>query len=450
MMKLSCKPLLVGALLALVAVCHAQGLRPGLPAAPTQGATASRSADYVVALVNSDPITAFEVQQETLRISAQLAQRQQTPPGPKEMFDRVLERLINEKIQLQWARRVGIRVDDAAVDDAELTVARQNQILLPEMHKRLAADGIDRATFRGQLRDQILLMRLREREVLQRVRVSDLEVEQYLRERQQSQAAEAAELDLAHILVALPDEASTAQIAAAQAKAQALLERARVEPDFAKLARENSNAPDAAEGGQFGMRPADRYPSLFVEAAQKLAIGDLVVVRSGAGFHVLKMQNKRMAGMPPSVVRQTRASHILLRLSPQLGEAAALERMTAIRQRITAAQTTFEAAAREVSQDPSAAQGGDLGWAGPGLFVPEFEEVMNSLPIGQMSEPFVSRFGVHLMVVNERRSQPLTDRQVRDSVRGILREKKQEEAYAVWAEELRSRAFVEMRPAPGG
>lgn len=450
MMNFLCKPLLIGALLGFAVVSSAQSLRPSLPSLPAQGVQASRSADYVVALVNSEPITAHEVQQQVQRLGAQLAQRQQPVPDAREMFERVVERLINEKVQLQWARKVGVRVDDAAVDEAEQSVARQNQISMAEMHRRLAADGIDRAIFRGDLRDQLMLIRLREREVFQKVRVTDLEVEQYLRERRQGQSAEAVEFDLAHILVALPDEASAAQVAAGQAKAQSLLERARAEPDFAKLAREASNASDAAAGGQFGMRPADRYPSLFIDAAQRMAVGDLTIVRSGAGFHVLKLQDKRVAGMPASVIRQTRARHVLLRLSPQLSEAAALERLGAIRQRLDSGQVSFEAVAREVSQDGSAPQGGDLGWASPGQFVPEFEDVMNSLPIGQVSEPFVSRFGVHLMVVNERRLLPMTDRQTREAVRGILREKKQDEAYAGWAEDLRAKAYVEMRPAPGG
>ena len=447
MMQCNWRPLAIAALGLCALGATAQGLRPTLPLGPEASA---RTADFIVAVVNSEPITNSQVRAEVSRIGGQLAQRQQRQPDPRELNELVLERLINDRVQLQTARTLGIKVEDSAVDDAELSVARQNQLSLAEMHKRLAADGLDRAEFRAQLRDQVMLYRLREREVLQRVKVSDAEVDQYLRERQQASANEASEIDLAHILVSLPDEPSAAQVAAAKAKADELMARARKDPDFARLARENSNAPDAAAGGQFGMRPADRYPTLFADAARDMAVGDLVVVRSGAGFHVLKLLDKRSAGMPSTQVRQTRASHILLRLSADLSESAAIERLQGIRQRIAAGQADFESVAKEVSQDGSARQGGDLGWMGPGAFVPEFEDVMNTLPIGQLSEPFASRFGVHLMVVKERRTVPMTARQTREAVRGILREKKQDEAYANWAQDLRGKAYVEMRQAPGG
>lgn len=414
--------------------------------APAGGA--QRAADYIVAVVNSEPITNLQVRQEVQRVSKRLAQAQQPLPDARELADQVLERLINDRAQLQLAREIGVKVDEAAVDDAELSVARQNQVDKAEMYRRLAADGLDRTQFRNQLRDQLMMGRVRDREVAQKVRVSELEIDQFLREQQKTIDVSAMQLNMAHVLIALPDEPSAVQVAAGQAKAQRILERARAQEDFAKLALEASEAPDARSGGQFGLRTADRYPALFVDAVRDLPVGGLTVVRSGAGFHVIKLLEKRAPGMPASTTQQTRASHILLRASAQLGEAAARERLAQIRQRIVSGQVDFATAARQNSDDGSAAQGGDLGWAEPGQFVPEFEDTMNSLAPGELSEPLVSRFGVHLIVVNERRTVTLSARDIREAVRAQLREKKIDDAFLNWAQTLRSRAYVEMRQPP--
>jgi len=444
--------LLAGSLLSGAAVlAHAQGMRlPGIPVVPSEPAIGTqRSADYIVAVVNSEPITNHQVRQETQRLARQIAQSQQVLPDASVIAAQALERLINERAQLQLARETGIRIDDAAVDDAELNVARQNQLDLPEMHKRLAADGIDRRMFRNQLRDQITLVRVRERDINQKVRVTELEIDQYLREQQRNEGLVPSNLDIAHVLIGLPDNPSAAQVAAAEAKARQVMERARAGEDFGALARELSNAADAANGGRLGLRPADRYPTLFVDASRDLAVGGMVVVRSGAGIHVLKLLEKRAPGMPTSTVDQTLAGHVLLRLSPQMNEAAARQKLAALRTRILAGQTDFATVARENSQDGSAAQGGELGWASPGQFVPEFEEAMNALAPGQISEPVVSRFGVHLITVKQRRNVALSQREQREAIRGMLREKKMDAAFITWAQELRARAYVEMRAPPG-
>jgi len=444
--------LLVGSLMA-GAVGGAQAQAPRAPASgslvPPAATVPQRSADYIVAIVNSEPITNHQVRQETQRLVRQLAQSQQPVPDTAAIATRALERLINERAQLQLARETGIRVDESAVDDAELNVARQNQIDLPELYKRLAADSVDRAQFRKQLRDQLLLVRVRERDVNQKVRVSELEIDQYLRDQQKLQGSAPAELNISHVLFALPEDANATQVAATQARAQRVVERARVGEDFSALARELSDASDARSGGQFGLRPADRYPTLFVEASRDMAVGGLSVVRSGAGIHVLKLVEKRFSGMPATTVEQTLASHILLRTAPSLTEAQARERLNGLRTRILAGQAEFAALAREQSQDGSASQGGELGWAAPGQFVPEFEEVMNALAPGEVSEPLTSRFGVHLITVKQRRTVPLAPREQREAVRGLLREKKLDDAFSNWAQELRARAYVEMRDPPG-
>jgi peptidyl-prolyl cis-trans isomerase SurA len=258
-----------------------------------------------------------------------------------------------------------------------------------------------------------------------------------------------ADVNIAHILLALPESATPAQVAAAQAKAQQIIERVRAGEDFSKLARELSQAPDAAEGGVFGLRPVDRYPQLFVDAVQNLQPGAMTTVRSGAGLHVLRLIEKRSAGGPATSVSQTRARHILLRPTATLSEAAAIAKLAELRQKIVSGQISFEAAAKEFSQDSSAAQGGDLGWAVPGQFVPEFEGAMEKLQPGDISPPLVSRFGVHLIQVQERRTTALSAREQREAVRALLREKKYDEAYLSWSRELRARAYVDMREPPG-
>jgi peptidyl-prolyl cis-trans isomerase SurA len=244
----------------------------------------------------------------------------------------------------------------------------------------------------------------------------------------------------------VPDDASGAQVATLQARAEALLARIRAGEDFNNLARAASDAPDRSNGGQLGLRTADRYPSLFLDATQALALGEVSgLVRSGAGFHLLKVMERQDTNLPPAAVTQTRSRHILLRLGPQLNEAAARTRLLGYRAQILAGQADFAALARQHSQDSSAAQGGDLGWTGPGMFVPEFEQFMSRLAPGQVGEPLVSRFGVHLIEVLERRRVETSQREQREAVRGLLRDKKLDEAYLLWAQDQRSRAYVELR-----
>ena len=440
---------------------QAQGFKPAgtlrLPAAApaasgaTSGQTgqAPRQADFIVAVVNSEPITNNELRLKLFRIEQQLQAQGAAMLPRSELIGEVLERMISEKAQLQRAKSAGTGVDENAVDGAVETVARQNQITVDELRRRLKSDGIDYDQFRSEMRDELMVRRLRQREVEAKVTVSDQEIDQYLREQDGKSASSALALNLAEILVAVPEKASPEQVAALQAKAQQVLERARAGGDFAALATEVSASATRTNGGQMGLRNADRYPPLFVEAVKNLRVGELTgPVRSGAGFHILKLIDKRQAGMPDTMITQTHARHILLRLTPQLTEAAAIERLAGFKKRIESGQADFAQLARENSQDGSAKEGGDLGWVSPGAFVPEFEKVMNSLGPNQVSAPLVSRFGVHLVQVLERRDAPISPRDQREMIRGLLREKKQNEAYVLWAQEVRGRAYVELRETP--
>ena len=428
---------------------QAQGLR--LP--PATGASVATSdattADFIVAIVNTEPITNTEVQREVRRVLQQMAAQNRPRPDIQRLAADVLESLISQKIQLQMARESGIRVEDSAVDQAAQNIAAQNQIDVATLYRRIEADGMTVGQFRAQLRDQLLVQRLRERDVTPRVRVSELDVDTYLQEQQSAQDLGKQEINLAHILIAVPENAPAEQVQSLQLRANKAMERARAGEDFALLVRELSDPAAQANGGQLGLRTADRLPALFVEATQRLAQGEVSnVVRSPAGFHVLKVIAKGNAGMPAMAVTQSRTRHILIVPSAQISEAQARARLLDFKKRVQAGQADFAALAREFSQDGSAAQGGDLGWANPGMFVPEFEAALNRLAPGEVSEPLLSRFGMHLIQLLERRQVSLSQAEQREAVRAMLREKKLEEALRTWTQEQRGRAYVELRQPP--
>ncbi len=455
---------LSSAVLLAVAVAHAQGLRADTPQGAQEAAakefamavpdstrsTGQQSADFIVAVVNAEPITNHQVTVEVRRILLQYEQQNKPAPNVRELSRQVLDRLINERVQLQMARENGIKIDEPSIDQAEESVARQNQMDLAELRLRVAQEGMEPKQFRDQLRDQLLLTRLREREVDPRVRVSDLEVDQYFKEETEKSSNPANQLlNMAQVLIAVPDDASPEQVNALLEKAKGVAAQARAGEDFAALVEANSNGKEKANGGEFGLRPADKYPPLFLQATQDLMPGEVTEpVRSGAGFHILKLLDKRMAGLPPLTVTQTHARHILLIPSAQITEQTARDMLNDFRQRIVSGQADFATLARENSQDGSAASGGDLGWANPGQFVPEFEEVLKRLAPLQISQPLISRFGVHLIQLIERRTARLSEREQRDMIRSMLREKRYAEVYASWLQDVRARAYVELRDAP--
>ncbi len=437
---------------------HAQTLRPStgplrLTTPPAAGGNPlfgrQRSADFIVAVVNSEPVTNSEVRNSVLRTEQQLTQAGTALPPRDELVRLVLERLISDKLQLQEARLSGLRIDEGAIDNAVLGVAQQNQLTVDELRRRLVADGLTFVKFRDGLRDELLVARYRQREVEGRVKVTDADVDQFLRDQDGNSDSTSIDLNLAQILVAVPENATPEQVVSLQAKAQLAADRARAGIDFTALVNEFSEASLRASGGQLGLRSAERYPTLFVQATEKLRNGGIAgPVRSGAGFHVLKVIEKRQAGLPGVNITQTRARHILLRVSPQQREAVAIEKLADVKKRIAAGLADFATLARDNSDDGSAKDGGDLGWTNPGTFVPEFEQAMNTLAPNQISEPVVSRFGVHLIQVLERRETQLSSRDQRELARSALRDKKLEDAYAVWAQEIRGRAYVEFREPP--
>ena len=434
--------------LTITVSCLGSLFGPGLAQAQSQ--LKARSVDYIVAVVNSEPITNNEVQNLKLRLEKELPPGAATP-NAQVLTQQALDQLINEKAQLQQARDNGIRIDDSEVEQAELNIARQNQVSKEELYKRIASDGLSVSAFREQLRNQLMISRLREREVDNRARISDTDVAQYIQSQQAGKpmASTPIDINLAMILIGVPENSSDQETAELMIKAQQISQRAKRGESFTALAQAFSQALDkGTNGGEMGLRPADRYPTLFVESTQSLNKGEVSdPVRSGAGFHILKVLEKKQSELSSTMIEQTRARHILLRTGKDLSETAASSRLLSYKQRIQAG-TDFADLARQFSQDGSAAAGGDLGWASPGQFVPEFEESLASLRPGQISNPLTSRFGVHLIQVMERREVPLSIREQREMVRTQLRVKKIEELYSAWVEELRGRAFVELRDPP--
>ena len=431
----------------VVALAFALCLFAPFAPAQTRPGVAPNRADYIVAIVNQELVTNAELQARLARIRDEAARNSTALPPPDELRRQVLEALIDERVLITNARETGPKIDEAELDRALVNVAVQNQMTMAQLRERLQQQGIAYATFRSNLRDQMMTERVREREVNARIRINNDEVDALIEQRRAA-AGKAGQLNVAQILVTLPEGASAEQVAQGRARADAALARVKAGEAFEVVARELSEDANKEQGGVIGMRPADRLPDLFVETVRALKPGEVAttLLRSGAGFHVLKLVARQDAGAV--TVQQTHARHILLRVSAQLSAQAATLRLAGFKRQIEAGSKTFEQLARENSEDSSAAAGGDLAWASPGTFVPEFEETMTKLAPGGLSEPLVSRFGVHLIQVLERREIALDVKQQREQARNVLREQRFETAYLDWVRDLRGRAYVEMREPP--
>jgi peptidyl-prolyl cis-trans isomerase SurA len=416
------------------------------PARPPVEQRQLKPGDYIAAIVNSDIVAASEVIQRTARMRDEARQRGQTVTD-EQLHKQALDSLIDERAIVTYARENGPRVDEPELDRVVANVATQNKLSMAELRQRLSAEGIDFKRFRENLRDQMLSERVREREVQGRIRVTDGDVDKYLDDRQAALKQGSLQLNVAQILVPVPEGAGPIVVAERKARAEAALARIQGGEDFAKVAREVSEDANKARGGEIGLRGADKLPDVFVEAVKNLKDGETrpELLRSEAGFHVLKLIERQSGKASINVVVQTHARHILLRPSEQLSPEQATRRLVEFKRAIEAKRATFEMLARANSEDGSAQEGGDLGWVSPGGFVPEFEQAMDALPLMGISDPVPSRFGIHLIQVLERRDVVLDNKQLREQARNALRERKYEEAYNDWMKELRARAFIETR-----
>lgn len=401
--------------------------------------------DFIAAVVNQDVVAASEVMQRTERLRAEARQRGEVMPETAGLRKQALDALIEDRVLVTYARENGPRIDEAELDRVVANVAAQNRLTLDQLRARLKSDGLDYKSFRENLRDQMMTERVREREVQGRIKVTDAEIDAYL-DQKRAALAQGGQINIAQVLVTVPEGASEAVVAERQARAQAALDRIKGGEDFAKVAREISEDGNKARGGEIGLRPADRLPDVFVEAVKDLKSGQVApkLLRSPAGFHVLKVLQREGADALTKSV-ETHARHVLLRPSAQLTAEMAVRRLAEFKRQIESGQTTFERVARENSEDGSAPAGGDLGWMAAGGFVPEFEDAMNALPLNGISDPVVSRFGVHLIQVLGRRTVDIDMKQLREQARAALRERKYDEAYQEWVKDLRDKAFVEVR-----
>lgn len=427
-------------------------LNPSAPAQTAAPAAAGPSGpveiDRVVAVVNNDVITAVELGGRLKTIEFQLRRQNVELPPIEVLRTQVLDRLIVERAQVQLARDVGIRVDDSQIDRAVAMIAEQNRLTVPQLRDRLEREGSTFSRFREDLRTEIVVTRVREREVDARVQISEADIDTFLAE-QGNQPSGPVEYNLAQILLRLPEGASDEQIGRQRARGEELVRQAQRGADFARLAASFSDAPEAMSGGGLGWRPEDRLPELFVRAVERLRPGQTAeLVRSPNGFHVIKVLDRRdstagkLGGTP---IKQSKARHILIRPTELVTEAEALRRLREIKQRIEQGAATFADMARQYSVDGSAGNGGDLGWVYQGDTVPEFERAMDALEPNVISEPVRSPFGWHLILVEQRRVDEASPDRVRQQARLALRERRSDEAYQDWLRQLRDRTYVEMR-----
>lgn len=425
-------------------------ITPRATPAPTAPAPAMRSGaqlgDAIVAVVNSEAITRRELDARVQAAQATLASQQITPPDAATLERQVLERMIVDRTQMQEAASSGIRIDDFQLDRAISRIAEQNKVSVSEMRTQIEREGLAFPAYREDLRQEITLVRLREREVDSRVQIGESEIDNFLADQNQSAPAE---LTLAQILVRVPEGTPSERVTQLRARAENLLAQARGPVDFARLAAASSDGEEALRGGDLGTRPSNRWPGVFVDAVAKLKPGEVGnIVQSGNGFHIIKLVDRKAAvgGAAESMpIQQTQARHILIRTSEIMPNELARQRLEEIRRRVLAGNVTFADMARQYSNDGSAPQGGDLGWLSPSETVPEFERAMDALQANEISQPVQSPFGWHLIQVTGRRTQDVGRERQRAAARQTLYQRKVEQQYEDWARQLRDRAYVEIR-----
>jgi peptidyl-prolyl cis-trans isomerase SurA len=406
-------------------------------------AAAPVAADRIVAVVNSEAITQFELDARLAMVERQLkGQRVQLPPRDV-LQKQILERMIVDRAQLQFARENGIQVSDAELDGAVGRIADSNRMNMADFRKALQADGVSWRAFRDEVRQEITFSRLREREVDNRVAVSESEIDHYLEESAQAAAGEVVRI--AHIILRVPEQADSSRVAAIRSRAEQALQQVRAGDDFGRIAATYSDAPDGLSGGIVDWRPVDRLPGPYVEALARLKPGEASgLIRTSAGFHIVKLLERRGGDQQMKDIKQTHARHILVRINEVVSDSEARHKLDSLKERLDNG-ADFAELARAHSNDLSAPKGGDLGWVYSGDTVPDFERAMDNLKPGEVSAPVRSPFGWHLIQVLERRTGEASAERRRQVARVALRERKGEESYQDWLSQLRDRAYVEIR-----
>lgn len=427
----------------LAALCACIALSGGA-LAQNAAATQSVEVDRVVAVVNDEAITQHELRSRLATAERQLRSQNIQLPSRDVIQKQLLERMIIDRVQVQNAKETGLRIADAEVDATLQRVAAANRLSLADFRTALEKDGIAWNKFRDEIRDELTIARLREREVDARIVISDGEIDNFL-DSAAAKGGEGVVLHLAHITLRVPEQATPVQLARIRARAEQALQQIRGGDDFAKVAAVFSDSPDALSGGNMGPRPSDRLPSLYVDAVKDLKPGEpSAILRSPAGFHIIKLVARQGGALEVPALKQTRARHILIKVNEVVSEAEARRKLVGVKERLDN-KGDFAELARLFSNDLSAAKGGDLGWLYQGDTVPDFEKAMDALKIGEISEPVKSPFGYHLIQVQERRTEGASPERRRMVARAALRERKAEETYEDWIRQMRDRAYVEYR-----
>ncbi|MBV6321677.1 peptidylprolyl isomerase [Duganella sp. HSC-15S17] len=415
------------------------------------GESGNVAIDSIVVVVNDDVITQHELANRIKSVTARMKAQNAQMPDPADLRRQLLERMIVERAQLQMAKEMGVRVDDQQLDRAIGRIAEAQKLSVQDLRNQMEKDGTPYAAFREDIREEIIMQRLREHEVDAKIQISDAEVDSFLAA-EKAAAAEQFEINISQIMVRIPDNATAEVIAQRRARAEEVMRQLRTGADFAKMAATYSDASDALQGGVVGWRQPERLPPVFAEALTKLKPGQVTpIIKSVGAFHILKAVDRRSLAEAQAVaaVQQSHVRHILIKVTPTMSAADAKRKLAELKERLDNHAAKFEDLARLVSNDGSAAKGGDLGWLYPGDIVPEFETAMNNLKIGEVSQPVETSFGIHLIEVLERKSDDVSKERERNTARQAIRERKVEEAAESWQREVRDRAYVEYRTEDG-
>ncbi|WP_256077903.1 peptidylprolyl isomerase [Massilia sp. YIM B04103] len=411
------------------------------------GQSSNTPIDAIAIIINDEVITKRELDERLKTVERRMKEQNVALPDRADLQRQLTERMIVERAQLQLAKEMGVRVDDTMLDRAIARIAEQQKLSVQEMRNQMEKSGTTFAAFREEIREEIIMQRLREHEVDAKIQISEAEVDSFVAS-EQAAAAEQFEVNLSQILVRIPENASPEVIAQRKARADEVARQLRTGADFAKIAATYSDAQDALQGGAVGWRQPDRLPPVFAEALTKLRPGQVTpIIKSVGGFHILKMVDKRSMAeaQAQATVQQTHARHILLKVTPTLSAADAKRKLAEFKEKLDSKSAKFEELARLYSNDGSAGKGGDLGWLYPGDALPEFEAAMNALKPGEVSGPVESSFGYHLIEVLERKTDDVSKEKQRNEARMALRERKLVEAVEDWQRQVRDRAYVEFR-----
>ena len=399
--------------------------------------------DKVVAVVDEDVVLESEVQRRLATIYNQIKQSGTQPPPQNILVQQVLERLISERLQLNMGYNAGIRITDTELNDAMARIATGNQLTMEQYIEQIHASGSTLANVRDEIRDEMILMRVQQGQVMRRIRISNQELDNFLNS-EEGRFMTSPDVNVGHILLPVPSGKSSDEVNAILQRAQSLLSEAQNGTDFRQLAIANSADQTALQGGDLGWRKMAQLPGVFIEAVEKLDIGQISdPIRSDAGYHLIKLYERRGGG--EQLIEQHFARHILIKPNEIRDEATAVSQLKELRERIKEGED-FALLAKEFSEDPgSALNGGELGWSTPGMFVPEFEQTMGSIELNEVSAPFLSQFGWHILQVTERRKQDFSENITRNRAQNLLRQRKYEEELQVWLQEIRDEAFVEVK-----